>query len=323
MTLFQTSNTVFVKANAFCRLSGLLAEARRLKKDAIVVSLDFKRAFDSLNIECLIRAFRSHRFGSAAVTRLTSYLTDRSQLTKYANILSSPLPVTTEVPEGSLPSPTLFNLYINNLLHSLPAECVIAYADDVTLICSHRNLRGALEEMQALLELICKWADSARLVLNVSKCAAMYVPYARAKALKITSLLLFINGLRISTVEEMKILGILFTSSFDWLKQATLVRTKIFRMSGVLQRFGCTLDTLTRQRVFKAFIMPHVLLCLPVWGNLSDANCRLFDNSLLRCVKLILHNPKAALNKDAFESIDVLLFSNIFLYVMFLMFLMF
>ena len=231
----------------------LLAEARRLKKDAIIVSLDFKRAFDSLNIECLIRG--SHRFGSAAVTWLTSYLTDRSQLTIYANVLSSPLPVTTGVPEGSLLRSTLFNLYINILLHSLPAECVIAYADDVTLVCSHRNLWCALEEMQAQLELVRKWADSARLVLNVSQCTAMYVSNAKAKALEIIPLSLFINGLGIPTLAEMKILGILFTSSFDWLKQANLVRAKISRMSGVLQRFGCTLGTLTRQsfqRIYKA-----------------------------------------------------------------------
>ena len=106
----------------------------------------------------------------------------------------------------------------------------------------------------------------------------------------------------------MKILGIyLFTSSFDWLKETTQVRAKISRMSGVLQRFGCTLDTLTRQRVFNIFIMLHVLFRLPVWGNLSDANCRLFDNSLLRCVKLILRSPKAVINKDTFESVGVVL----------------
>ena len=107
--------------------------------------------------------------------------------------------------------------------------------------------------MQALLELVCKWAGQARLELNVSKCAAMYVSYARAKALKRTLLPLFINGLRISMVTEMKILGILFTSSFDWLKQETLVRAKISRMSSVLQRFGCTLDTLTRQSIQRIY----------------------------------------------------------------------
>ena len=293
---------------ALYRLWGLplrSAEARRLKKDVIVVSLDFKHAFNLLNVEYLIRAFGSHHFGSAAVTWLTSYLTDRSQLTKYANVLSNLLPVTTEVPEDSLLSSTLFNLHINSSLHSLPAESVIAYADVVTSVCSHKNLRVRWEEMQALLELVCKWADSARLVLNVSKCAAMYIPYAKAKALEITPLPLFINGLRIPTVAEMKILSILFQSSLNWLKQATLVRTKISHMSGVLQRFGCTLDMLTRQRIFNAFTMLQVLFCLLVWDNLSNANCRLFDNSLLKCVKLILHNTKAVLNKDTFESVDV------------------
>ena len=58
--------------------------------------------------------------------------------------------------------------------------------------------------------------------------------------------------------------------------------------------------------------MPHALFCSPVWGILSDANCRLFDNSLLRCVKLILHNPKAVINKDTFESVSVVPFKQHF-----------
>ena len=94
---------------------------------------------------------------------------------------------------------------------------------------------------------------------------------------------------------EIKILGVTITSTLNWSVHADQVRTKISRMSGVLQRFGCTLDSHTRLRIFNAFILPHVLYCLPVWGNLPTSHCDLFNRSLLRCAKMIQRNVRTEL----------------------------
>ena len=41
---------------ALCRLSSLLSEAKRMKKDSVLVTLDFSRAYDTLNFEVLLSA---------------------------------------------------------------------------------------------------------------------------------------------------------------------------------------------------------------------------------------------------------------------------
>ena len=188
--------------SALCRLTGLIAEAYRLKKDSVLVSIDFARAFDSLDINTLLTALRRHSFGDAAVMLMKSYLTGRVQQTKYDNALSSPLPVITGVPEGSLLSPLLFNIYIESLLTRQLDSCTIAYVDDVTLVCSHKNMFHALADMQALLCIVGGWAADARLVVNVKKCALLCIPYA-CKSSCDTVPVLSINGLVIPLVNDL------------------------------------------------------------------------------------------------------------------------
>ena len=234
---------------------------------------------------------------------MKSYLIGRVQRTKYGNALSSPLPVTTGVPEGSLLSPLLFNIYIDSLLTSLPDSCAIAYADDVTLVCSHKSMSHALADMQALLYIVGGWAADACLVINVKKCTLLCITYA-CKLSCDTVPVLSINGLVIPLVNELKLLRVTFTSTLNWTVHTDIIRTKISRISGVLQRFGCTLN----MHVFNAFITPHILCCLPVWGNLPVSHYHLFDRTMLRCAKMIQRNVHAELDNNTFKATGILPF---------------
>ena len=143
---------------ALRRLTGLLADARRQKKNSVLVALDFSRAFDSLDIAVLLDVLITNHFGSLAIEWIKSYRTGCTQQTKYANTLSNPIQTTTGVPQGGLLSTILFNIYINCLLNKLPKNCAIAYADDVTLLCSSKNMADVFGDMQVLLNEICSWA---------------------------------------------------------------------------------------------------------------------------------------------------------------------
>ena len=65
-----------------------------------------------------------------------SYLTGRQQLTAYAGERSDQRDISIDVPQRSLLGLLLFNLYINSQLNLLPLDCAVAYADDITVVCS-------------------------------------------------------------------------------------------------------------------------------------------------------------------------------------------
>ena len=139
----------------------------------------------------------------------------------------------------------------------------------------------------------------------------MFIPYAQAPPpVAAPTPALYINGSAVQMTTEIKILGVTIISTLNWSVHADQVRKKISRMSGVLQWFGCTQDSHSRLRIFNAFILPHVLYCLPVWGNLPTSHCDLFNRSLLRCAKMIQRNVRTELNRDTYNVTGILPFEQ-------------
>ena len=88
-----------------------------------------------------------HKLGALGISGRTitfkSYLTQRRQCVKYNNVLSDYESIKYGVPQGSVLGPTLYVIYVNDLLTSLSANAVIAYADDITLTANGSTVEEA------------------------------------------------------------------------------------------------------------------------------------------------------------------------------------
>ena len=102
------------------------------------------------------------------------------QQVKLPGVLSTTRTCPAGVPQGSVISPLLFAIFIDDFDDSIPVEMqgrvkMCKYADDCTASESIPN--GELSNMQKVLDGLQNWATTNNMLLNLKKTKDMWIPF--------------------------------------------------------------------------------------------------------------------------------------------------
>ena len=87
---------------------------------------------------------------------------------------STPLRATPGVPQGSVPDPLLFLIFINDMPNASKILKIYLFADDTSIYYESQALNEMIKEVNKELELGKRWLDASRLLLNIDKRQIMY-----------------------------------------------------------------------------------------------------------------------------------------------------
>ena len=126
------------------------------KQLSSVVFVDLSKAFDSVQHETLLQQFRDLGTSPAVYTWFKSYVSDRLQYVRIGTVSSEVAPLKYGIPQGSVLSPFLFNIYTNSL-SSTPNSCHLeSYVDDLKSFLSFsvstmdRSITAIEEDLQGV-----------------------------------------------------------------------------------------------------------------------------------------------------------------------------
>jgi hypothetical protein len=282
--------------------------------------IDFKRAFDLVSHEILLKKLEAAGVRGVALDWFRSFLTGREQRVRVRGCLSAPLPVTTGVPQGSVTSATLFLIFINDLLLKRFCGKIIAFADDIAFLYSNKNLNNVQASLETDLSVLRSWCTINKMQVNVSK--TKYINFS-SNSFVFPSVIKFheVNCLRVACdcgeiekVDNFKYLGVMIDSSFTWKTHIDQLHNKLKQSIRKFYFLRNYCDEALLRSLYFALIHSRLQYGVTIWGGTvktSINKLRVTQNVFIRIIK---KKNKRESSFPLFQNLKILPIQNLFVF---------
>lgn len=238
-----------------------------------------------------------------------SYLKNRRQRVKIGNYVSGELTNEFGVPQGSILAPTLFTMYIDDVLrlNILNAD-LICYADDTVVLYNGKNWSDTFRAAEIGMRHINNWLNANLLTLNLKKThfIGFHINYAtcpKQNSIPIheSSCILSATNLQncitcqcssINRVRSTKYLGVTIDKNLNFKehisKTSKTVRKLIYMMK--LLRKGASIEV--RRLIYIALCQPIINYCIGVWGGTGKHSMMELERAQRAILKVMLGKPR-------------------------------
>ena len=147
-----------------------ISDGFQAKKRTVMALLDYSKAYDRTWRERLLSKLHDNGTPRQMTRWIAAFLRTRTAEVVINGTRSSRVRMKQGLPQGSVLSPLLFLIFINDVTKVIPADVESPlYADDAALYATHENLDIAEERLQVAVSAVEKWSIDNKLDLNVKK----------------------------------------------------------------------------------------------------------------------------------------------------------
>jgi len=129
------------------------------------ILIDYSKAFDTINHLTLFQKLRQLTIPPNVLLWIINFLSGRTQAVSSFGQISSWLPVSRSIIQGSGIGPYLYLVYASDLRTLSPHNVIIKYADDTTLLVGQHSSVDIIQEYDN----ICAWSARNKLTINSDK----------------------------------------------------------------------------------------------------------------------------------------------------------
>lgn len=253
-----------------------------------VVTKDVQKAFDTVWHEGLkLKICRDYDLPLNIQKLLCNFLNDRTIKIKHKNCFSPPFSPRAGVPQGSVLSPSLFNMYVNNIPDPTHRESlVVQYADDITLVSRARKLDILTDRLQTELAAMSLWEARWRITSHPGKASVTYLNIKRDAPRRLLLNPHIPNEQPIRQSHSTTILGVTLDDKKTFRNHITQKKAMANNTLSNLERFRvCT--PRAKLHLYKTLIRPAITYCplaLSLAAKTNQLDLQRVQNKALRFV---------------------------------------
>ena len=272
------------------KIVSICQHSKSKNETTTMIFLDFRKAFDCVDHTLLIKKLKHNGCDMKALKVIISFLDHRTQSVKLNSDESTLKPVLTGVPQGSILAPTLFLLFINDLLKLPTVSRSFAYADDTVFVTSDADVRALESNCNNDLQLIDNWCKSNKMPINMEKSHFLH-HNSRAD----NSLALKIDNCGLKQQHETRLLGMMINDTLTWDTHVDHLSNKITTTINLLQLCRPFLNGRTAITFYYQFIFCHLIYGIHIYYNLAPKyvsdSIFLLQKRAFRIIANIQHIP--------------------------------
>lgn len=244
--------------------------------------LDFSKAFDRVDHLTLCHKLSFYGVHGCLLRWLISYLNNRTQLVTMKGFSSTPISVSSGVPQGSHLGPLLFVIFINDLINRLSSRCLL-YADDLKIYNDITDTASCIV-LQKDLNTVSNWCVLNGMSLNVNK--SCVISFTKKKNRYIHQY--YIGDKVLSRSEVVRDLGVYFDAELTFHHHYEHIINKSNKLLGFIIR--STKEFRSPRSIlclFFSLVRSVLEYCCPIWSPHYNVHSDGIERVQKRCLKYI------------------------------------
>ena len=230
-----------------------------------IAYVDFARAFDTVSPKKLLIKLQASGITGQLLSLITSFLSDRSQVTKVGSDISGSKLLTSGIVQGSCLGPLLFLIYINDVVNIFNANVTPKlYADDLKLYAC-LSCPSSRVDFQQNLDRLTEWASIWQLSISVKKCNIIQVGSRQKTCVMSPEQFVLCNNV-LECVDVVNDLGILIDSHLTFASHIHSIVQKATQRCYLISKSFQSHNTELLVRAFTTYVRPLLEVNSQVWS---------------------------------------------------------
>ena len=279
-------------------LSQSIENAFQQKQKVLAVFVDLSSAFDEVWKRGLLYKLLKLGVKNRMYKWIKSFLLHRTARVKLNNVFSRKIVLKEGVPQGGVLSPTLFLVFINDIMDAITNHVSNSlHADDLAIWTASDYTSSARVRIQQTVNNIDQWTKEWGLILNTKKtCATVFSLSTKKEKVSIQ-----LQESTIPQVENPPFLGVTLDQRLTWRQHIDSMEERSIRKLALMKKlagttWGSNLKVL--KQLYTGSVRPVMEYATTSWGTAAKTNCQTLDKVQNMGLRIILGAMKTTPIKE-------------------------